>query len=67
MNKAGAGQDKWIFQIQALFIHNFNTNAYNLHAVENSNILKWNERLNIAVDVAQGIVYGNTFRFFFLH
>jgi len=27
-----------------------------LHAVENSNILNWNERLNIAVDAAQGNV-----------
>jgi len=27
-----------------------------LHAVENSNILSWNERLNIAVDTAHGNV-----------
>jgi hypothetical protein len=32
--------------------------------VENSNILKWNERLNIAVDAAHGnacTIYGNIF------
>jgi hypothetical protein len=32
------------------------TNAYNLNAVENKNILKWRERLNIAVDTARGNV-----------
>jgi hypothetical protein len=35
-----------------------------LYAEENSNILKWNERLNIAVDAAHGnacTIYGNIF------
>jgi len=49
-------QREWnfpIFLFYRLLFQNFKTNAY-LHAVENSNILNWNERLNIAVDAAHG-------------
>jgi len=54
-----------MFLIYRLHVHNSKTNAYNLLAVENTNILKWNERLNIAVDAAYGNVLFITT--FFLH
>jgi len=38
-----------------MLVLNVMTNVY-LHAVENSNILNWNERLKIAVDAAHGNV-----------
>ncbi len=41
--------------LKRLLVLNFHTDAY-LHTEENSKILNWNERLNIAVDVAHGNV-----------
>jgi len=48
-----------------MLVKNFKTNAC-VHAVENSNILNWNERLNIAVHAAHGnVLFMATYFFYF--
>jgi len=55
MNKAGRRASVMNISYALVLIQYFKTNLC-FHAVENTNILSWNERLSIAVDTAHGNV-----------